>query len=423
MKRILLAILFVLTALTVPATPALAIGGGAVAGDTAAPGEAPMIQTTTNSTADGNSSAPSTASQTRLTPVNFDEEFLGITVREPDQAYDTAGPFAVFTASHDVESVRVVESPATASVLDGGRQVKIAYDDDAAPSEEPSLYTLELFFADGSKKTIELYATETDVSVDAARLSEYASVIDDLEAFAEEHGYETTPEGLQNYLSFINDRADLIDGFLTDRAMQLIAITIALAQNPLAWLIGFGLLALLMKWLVSRYGDMLESLQNDVGRAERKRRELDLAYQESKQTADEHTLDEVPAVGANAIYWDDAFGTRSPAQLAKLAANGAHVRDGGELRLVHNGVDDLNPATLQNSWLEPVIRENRIPTAKQALGELKATLEWMETKHNLGHLYRDTRDELEQMIDEIDREQRSYQPSSADTADRSVGAD
>jgi len=385
-KRLVLVSLLLVALLTAPIGGAVAVA----AADTGAADTA-TLQADDNTTAtptpnNSSSDDPTTASQVRLTPINFEEEFLSVSVRDADAAYDTAGPFVVFSASSEIDAARIPQGPATATVLEGGKQVKVTYSDDAAPTDEESLYTLELYFTDGSQKTIDLYATETNVSVDAARLSEYEDVIDELQVLAEEHGYDTDPESLMEYLTWVNDRADLIDGFLTESAAQLIAIAIAAARNWLTWLLGLGGIALVATWLSSRYGDMLESLQNDVGRAERKRRELELAYEEQKQTADEHTLDEVSAIGSNAIYWDDAYGTRSPAQLAKLAANGAHVRGEDGLEKAHNGVNDLDVESLEDSWLEPVIRENRIPTAKQALGELKATLEWMETKHNLGHL-------------------------------------
>jgi hypothetical protein len=220
------------------------------------------------------------------------------------------------------------------------------------------------------------------------------------------------------YLEWVNDRADLIDGFLTKSAAQLMALGIAAARNWLFWLLTLAGIALVAKWIQKRYGGLLEALQNDVGRAERKRRELELAYQESKQTADEMALEEVPAVGANAVYWRDGHGVRSAGQLARLAAYGAHRQTEDGLEQVHDGVADLDKDSLETSWLEPVLRGNRIPTAKQALGEVKATLEYMETKHNLGHLYRDARDEVAQLIEEIEEEeQMTFGPGNASRGD------
>jgi len=47
---------------------------------------------------------------------------------------------------------------------------------------------------------------------------------------------------------------------------------------------------------------------------------------------------------------------------------------------------------------------------------VKATLEHMETKHNLGHLYRDARDDVAQLIEEIDEEdQMTFGPGNVGT--------
>lgn len=367
-----------------------------------------------NSTAT-NGDKPTTATQVRITPIQFEEGYLGVTVRESDAVFETQGPFVLFSLSDSVESARVQQQPASATVLEGGHQVKVEYADDAAPTGEESRYVLELFFADGSSKTVELYARQTAVSVGAADLQEYEPVIEQLQHLADDHGYGSSPEELQAYLEYINNRADLVEGFLTEKAAQLIAVGIQAATNWLFWLLFLGAIALLAKWLQRRFGGLLEALQNDVGRADRKRRELELAYQEQKQTADEVPLDEIPAIGTNATYWIDGLGTRSAGQLARLAAYGAHRRNEDGLEQVHRGVADLDVEDIQNSWIEPVIRGNRIPTAKQALGELKSTLEYMETQHNLGHLYRDARDDLEQLIEEIEDEQHlAYGPNGGD---------
>jgi hypothetical protein len=364
------------------------------------------------------SGEPTLASQVRITPVKFDEPFVGVSVRESDSVFETTGPFAVFSLSSEVEAARISQQPATAQVLAGGTQVKVSYADDAAPPGETSLYTLELFFADGSSKTVDLYARKTGVSVAASELKEYEDVIEELRGLTKEHGYGDSPEEMLAYLEWVNERADLIDGFLTKSAAQLMALGIAAARNWLFWLLTLAGIALVAKWIQKRYGGLLEALQNDVGRAERKRRELELAYQESKQTADEMALEEVPAVGANAVYWRDGHGVRSAGQLARLAAYGAHRQTEDGLEQVHDGVADLDKDSLETSWLEPVLRGNRIPTAKQALGEVKATLEYMETKHNLGHLYRNARDEVAQLIEEIEEEeQMTFGPGNASRGD------
>jgi hypothetical protein len=410
-RQLLLALLLVLSMAVAPV-------GAAVAGSAAQQGTETQAPTPTanNSTAPNGSGAPTIASQVRISPVKFDEPFLAVSVRESDAAFETTGPFAMFTLSRDVEAARITQQPATVQVLQGGSQIKVSYADDAAPPGETSLYTLELFFADGSKKTVELYARKTGVSVAASDLKEYGPVVEELREVSEAHGYGTTPDEMLSYLEWVNDRADLIDGFLTKSAAKLMGLAIAASVNWLFWLLLLGLLALVAKWIQKSWGGLLEALQNDVGRAERKRRELELTYQEQKQTADEVPLEEVPAVGSNAVYWRDGHGVRSAGQLARMAAFGAHRQTEDGLEQVHEGVGDLEKQGLESSWLEPVLRGNRIPTAKQALGEVKATLEHMETKHNLGHLYRDARDDVAQLIEEIDEEdQMTFGPGNTRT--------
>lgn len=413
MKRVVLAALLILSLVAVP----MAGVAQESTNTTATPTPVPQGEETSTPTAgaEGESapSGPTMASQVRVTPVQFDEPFLGVAVNQSDSVFETTGPFAVFSLSERVEGARVQQQPASAQVLAGGRQVKVKYDDDAAPVGEKSLYTLEVFFEDGSSKEIELYARKTGVSVGASELQEYAPVIEELKDVAEAHGYGTSPEELEAYLTYINERADLVEGFLTEKAAQLVGLAIAAATNWLFWLLLLGAIALLAKWIQNRYGGLLEALQNDVGRAERERRELELEYREQRQTADEVPLEDIPAVGANAIYWQDGLKVRSAGQLARIAALGAHRKTDGGLEQVHDGVADLEPGNIENSWLEPVLRGNRIPTAKQALGEVKATLEYMETEYNLGHLYRDARDDVAQLIDELDQEDKmAFGPSN-----------
>lgn len=434
MKRSI-ALLLTLAVVSMAATPAMA---------TAAAGSASVDGTTVfqqNGTAtptnesnetvvvrDGNSSdgnatqnestAPTQAETVRINPIRFDESFLSTEVREADKAFNTTGPFALFGTTERVESVRISQAPASARVLEGGHQVRVIYEDDAAPRGESSLYKLELFFEDGSSKTVDLYASDTSVSVAAAELEDYRPVLNDLEDIAEEWGYETDPESLQNFLEFINDRASLVDGWLTQKAAQLLMALSGLARNWLAWVFGLFGLALVGRWLTRKYGGILEVLENDPGKAKRKRDQLEVAYREHKQSADEEPLKDVDEIGSNHVYWTTAFGVRSPAQLANLAVRGLHRRTkDGELEQVHGGVEELEPENIRRSWLEPVLRENRIPVPRQALAEMKAACEYMETNYSMGHVYRDARDELESLINEIDRKHQSMPDSSGNYAE------
>lgn len=425
-RRALAALIVILaTALVAPAaaaaTPAAPASAAPAATDAVEqPAMVSLQDNSTTSAPENNTTAgdPPTATQVRINPVHIDEPFLSISVREPDTAYSTQGPVALFSLSQAVESARITQQPATATVLSGGHQVKVAYTDDAAPLDEESLYTLELFFADDSTKTVELYATKTGVSVAASELEEYAPVLEELKQVAEGHGYETSPEALENYLAFVNERADLVDGFLTKTAAQLFALGIAASMNWLFWLFVLGGLALLNHWIRRKYGGIIEVMENDEGVAKRKRDELERAYEQDKQTADEEPLSACHAIGSNDIYWEDAYGVKSTAQLANMAARGMHRRDEhGDLVPVHQGADDLTASNLETSWLEPVLRSSRIPTARQALGELKAACQRMETQYNRGDIYRPARDRLEAIIEELDRQQQTEHAGMAARGD------
>jgi len=227
-RHILLALVIVLSMAVAPVGAAVADPVAQQNNETATP--TPTANNST-STPTNSSGAPTAASQVRITPEKFDEPFLAVSVRESDAAYETTGPFALFTLSREVEAARISQQPASAQVLAGGTQVKVSYADDAAPPGETSLYTLELFFEDGSSKSVELYARQTGVSVGAADLQDYAPVIEELREVSEAHGYGTSPDAMLSYLDWVNERADLIDGFLTKSAAQLMGLAIAASMN------------------------------------------------------------------------------------------------------------------------------------------------------------------------------------------------
>lgn len=392
---------------TADTTPPAAVSGVAFA-----PSNNSTTNTTTATTTPTGpqNGTPTIAGNVRITPVRMDEKFLSVKVAEPDSTFNTSGPFVFFSLSHPVEAARITQSPAEATVLAGGQQVKVTYSDDAAPPNEQSLYTLELFFADGSKKTVKLYATKTAVSVEAAQLSNYREFIETMKEDAKAHGYNATPKGVTKYHEWEKERADLVDGWLTEQAARLLAGATVLAMNPLFWVVLLSGLALFGQWLRSNFGDLLDWLQNDPGKAQRKRHQLKQAYDKQKQTADEEPLREIDAVGSSAIHWETAFGVKSVADLADVAANGIWKRtaDGGEEQ-VHGGVDDLSVADLQTGecWLEPVLRDGRVATPERALAQLKAACRHMETEYNLGHVYRDPADRAEQLIRDLRAANRS----------------
>ncbi|MFC4553553.1 hypothetical protein ACFO3H_24900 [Halorussus sp. GCM10023401] len=348
---------------------------------------------------------PTTAGSVRISPVQYDEKHLGVTVADADAVFNTTGPHALFSVSERVKAARISQQPASATVLAGGRQVLVEYEDDAAPSGEQSLYQLELYFEDGSQKTVSLYAKKTGVSVAASDLESYAPVIEELQDRAEEHGYETNPDALLDYISWVNERADLVEGWLSQKAAQLAALMLALAMNWLFWLLFLAGVALLAQYIRKKFGGLLDVLENDSGKSYRKRKDLAIQYEEQKQSAAEESLREVKAVGSDDVYWEDAFGARSPKDLADLAARGVHRRTTDGLAQEHAGVSDLDVDSIgtPDCWLNGVLRQNRISSPRHALSELKAACEHMETKWSMGHVYREARDECAQLIRELDK--------------------
>jgi len=371
---------------------------------TATPGTTPTATPTPggNGSTSGGGGPPTTADQARISPVKFQKSYLNVEVREPDRAFNTTGEFAMLSVSREVTAIRISQRPAEARILQGGRQVKIDYQPNAAPSGETSLYQLELYFSDGSSKTVRLYASDTDQSVAAARLQQWESTIDELCEFATEHGYKCNPDSAEEFLVWVNNRADLVDGFLTRQVAQFVGWVILGARNPLTILIVIGVVALAAAYRQRKHGDILQALQQMADRYTTKIQKLQVDYERAKRTADDDDLADVPAIGTTwAQYWTDAYGVKSPLQLARLAAAGEEVYTETGLEQRHRGVADLEPAELRDSWLEPVLRH--IGDEKVALNHLLRTFEWVEAEHNLGHHFRDARNRIEDLLDETQR--------------------
>jgi len=136
---------------------------------------------------------PGAAAGLRVTPIDFGEEWMGTETTDSDAEYATTGPFALFSLSAPAENARIAQSAAGAQLLEGEQTLRVDYDDDAAPTDGESYYEVELFFEDGSTKTIGLTASETGVSVAASDYAEYQALIEEMEEPATERGFEATP--------------------------------------------------------------------------------------------------------------------------------------------------------------------------------------------------------------------------------------
>lgn len=347
--------------------------------------------------------APGSAETARITPIRFGESWLGVQVAEPDAAYNTTGPFAAFSLTEPLEAVRISQQGANAELLNGGQTVMVRYKDDAAPRpDQPALYTLELYYADGTESEITLWASGTDVSVEAAELQEYRALIYDMRGDARDNGYQDSPEGVRSHYSDVQERAQLLDNLFVEKAVQLVGSALSWFSNPLGIAVTLILVAVGSYYRLSRRGYTLDIMSNDTGKAQRMRERLRLTYKQNQQTADEERLSEVPQIGdMSEVYWRDSQGVSTVYQLAELARAGKTVKKDGELTREHHGVSDLNADSLDKSWLETVAGggRSRIASYDIALSHMKTACERMMSSYGMGHIYRDTYEELVELID------------------------
>ncbi|WP_157884851.1 hypothetical protein [Halorubrum aethiopicum] len=355
---------------------------------------------------------PGAAAGLRITPVDFGEEWMGVETTDSDAEYATTGPFAVFSLSAPAESARVPQSAADAQLLEGEQTLRVDFEDDAAPVDGESYYEIELFFADGSTKTIGLTASQTGVSVAASDYAKYQPLIEEMEEPATERGFEATPEGLIEYHSWQQDRVEIIESFLVERAEQLFGVIVLAVQNPLAWVLALMALALAAFKREQQHGWMLDRIENDAGETARKDKQLRSAFAEHVQASNEEYIGKMDEVNdQQAQYWRDSFDVYSVRQLAELAKRGPHdpsgetVTDGGETR---PAIATIDPDEIQNSWLAKAFSTNRLADAQEALTCIRAACVRMEAKYGLGHEYTETRDAVETLLEQVREKEASY---------------
>lgn len=391
---------------------------------TPAPGE-----TNSSTSSSGSSTAgPEAASTARILPVEFEADFLETSTHKQGEVYNTSGPFALFSVSQEVDQVAISQSGASATVLEGGNQVRVQYEPDAAPVGESSLYTLQIWFTDGSSRTIDLYASETSVSVGAAEMRKYRPLILDILEDAEQAGYERSPEGAESHYADVRETAQLLDSLFTRQAARLFASLLSIVMNPLGIALLLISAAFVALWQLRNNRQALDILSNDSGKAARLRERLWIQYKKQQQTAADESLSDLDGVGEmGEIYWNDAFGVSTTAGLAELFRTGLPVRRDGEIKHV-GGVDGLDPETIDSSWLEAVCRDHRLPSVEIALSHGRAALQRMISKYGMGHIYRDEYERVTELIDELDesRDVSRYSgrlPSGDESRGGAIGGD
>lgn len=424
-------VLALVLALSFVAAPLVAITPGDAATPTG-PGPLQTNGTATNGTAGD----VSIATQARITAIAFDRPYLRVERRNED-TWNTTGPYAVFAVSEPVDAVRITQPTASARVKND-HTVRVAYDPQAAPSaDDESLYTVEVFFDDGSKRTLDLYATQTDQIVASAALQESQGFIETMKEDAEEHGYPATIEGIQQYHEWEKEQADLFNNIFAPQFEKLFAWLVVTIQTPFAIMLLAGL-ATLAAWLILRsHGEMLRTNQNSVNLVEQSRRKMRLAYRENQDAADEERLEDLDAIGPAAIYWNDGLNINSVRQLAYEFAygrpqtddHGNIIRyseaeaaekgiepmadeDGTTLRdddgepiyppkMVHRGVEDLRGETRpRDTWLEPMLRPDMLGDYQTVLAHAKRALARMTTHYGKSQ-YRPARRKVASLLESL----------------------
>lgn len=381
---------------------------------------------TPTSEPDGNDSGgarpagPTAADTVRILPVQMETDVSSVAVEEQGETYNTSGPFALFSVSEPVDQVAIQQPKASATVLEGGRQILVEYKSDAAPPGEQSLYTLELYWDDGSSRSVDLFAAQTDVQVGSSQMQQYRPLILDILNDAENKGYTRDPEGAREHYEDQRETAQLLESLFAEQAARLFANLLGIAMNPLGIAATIAVAALIAYWQLRRNKDALEFLTQDSGKAARLRERLWLQYERDQQTAAEEPLKKLKGLSeGDQIYWKNAFGVDTTAQLAELFHQGMAVRRDGEVQHV-GGVSDLDPETIHSSWLEAVCRDHRLPNVETALTHGKTALRRMISEYGMGHRYEETYETTVELIEELD-ESRDLTRYAAESRDRLGG--
>ncbi len=416
MKRKLLVVGLIVALLCVAAAP---MGAGVALADTpdnestgsnGEPNGAEDENPDFDETADTDDDTPGIADRVRVDPIPIDEDWMGVETQSTGEEFETEGPFALFSISEPADNVRVQQSGADARLHDGDQTIHVDFDEDAAPADNSTFFEVEVFFEDGSTHQMELYATQTGVSVAAAELTTYEGLISQMEEDAADRGFGTDAAGLEEYHQWQMDRVELVESFLVERAEQLFATLILTAENPLAWVIALLSIAVITYKRERDQGFILRRIENDSGKTARKQERHQAAYNRSKDTANEEPISDLDKINVQqAQYWSDTFDIFSVRQLAELARKGPVdkqdelMADGGEPRTAIGQIDAEN---IEDSWLAPVFSTNRLADSQEALSNIRAALIRMENKYGMRHIYRDARSDVEAALEIVRKEQQ-----------------
>lgn len=394
----------------------------------------------TNATNGTTSSGPSLASQSRLTTVGFSKDYLSVS-RADKNTWNVSGPYAVFSSSEDISAARINQTAATAKVLDGSRTVRVSFAPDAAPQGEQSLYRLQLFFGDGSSRTVRLFASDTEQIVASAELANSREFIETMKEDAEAHGYPATIEGIEEYHQWEKEQADLLSDLLGPQLERLFAWVILTIQTPLAVITIAVAVILLLLWARRVHGWKIRDYVNGDTEADKQYRDILRVYLEEQSAAAEERLNDIDMIGPDHIFWRDAFDVESTRQLARLWAIGEPARDsdGNILRdtdaeplrdeegdvirdgdgapvhppvMRHRGVWDLDESSdYRETWLEPILRQDMLGDPETALAHATRVLTRMTETYGQQR-YREARKRTRQLQEGLEERRETDSATS-----------
>jgi hypothetical protein len=391
--------------------------------------------------------ATTMADTVRINPVDLDANYADVTVVTADRQYNVTGSFAAFATTERLTAARVAQPKANARTMDGGHAFVVQFNDGAAPPNERSLYTVELFMADGSNKTVDLLVQKTDLVVVSSDLQAADDFLEEMKDDAEEHGYNATIAGITEYHQWEKRQADIFDNFLSPELKKAFAGLFAIVSSAIL-LLTIAVL-LLLNWRRDRkkHANKSKSLMNGDNLTDRKRRELRLKYEEDSNAAAEHRLEDVDVIGGDHVYWGD-LGVETVRQLAvlfaigepKVDAEGRIVRQSGDdaeyitdyqgnpVRdangdrvpapvMRHDGVRDLEQAIssgdrLRDTWLEPILRQDMLRSEQTVLAHARRALEMMTTRYGQPQ-YQEAHKRVSRLLDDLSEgKQPTYKDDS-----------
>lgn len=389
---------------TVPSAPTT--NGGLVYASTNAPAA--------NNSSTGSGSVP-LAEQTRISPVKFDRSYIRVQPGDKDGSYLVTGPYAVFASSKNVVAAQVAQPKASAKVLDGSRTVRVEFEPDASASDSTSLYTLKLFYADDSVRTIQLYVKKTDQFVAPARLQKADDLLDELCQDAKAHGYGCSISEIKAYHEWEQKQADIFSNWLGPDLQRAFVGLMMFFRSGI--LVGIAAIVIILAglYLYRVHGHKIRRKVNSVNDWAQKRADYIRTWEQDRQTAAEEPLSRLDVIGPKDTVWKDGLNAMTVKQLADRFAYGEFARtednrfvydENEEPEMVHDGIDDLLEAdSLQDTWLEPVLRHNRL-SPQEAIAHGKAAVSRMSNHYGQGD-YADAYSKSEQLLSRLSSEERN----------------